>query len=523
MRLEKHLSESTRIGEGVTGEKISLATAKSNISAPDLLAAKTTKLDLTDLAKGVSFADRIKADLASTETIVLPLALVSKPSVFVIKGAPPVSGKPQGMQFTKAAPNVADSVARLDIKHAAGLSAVAPSTKDSQTNASVVNDLPASDPVLALATPASAQEVAALRNLKPFGLVISSGKIKPDALGTAVAVAAVGALHSPWPKQKRVEAADGPPDAPSHAVSVPNLDTSPQVAIPVAVPLVNAPNLPLRPNGMAKALTSRSMVIEAQGKALVKPSFEAPRSALGLTTEPSASNGTPKASAVPVLERTALQNTMGSPWIRSLEGWQHAVAIESGSTLVHPILATGTVRADSPKGEEIMLAATVQSGEPTLRTGAQTLIATPHVVEIGVADGTHGWLRVRAELSKTGDLNGMVLTNSATGASVLRGELTAISNFLQGEAIGLKSLVIQTTGATHGWQSAGQNTASGGQPQRDGQREEQHANARAQSNPARGDPQNAGAWSLPGIDFGRTPSVAVNLASGLGGWLSVRV
>ena len=60
----------------------------------------------------------------------------------------------------------------------------------------------------------------------------------------------------------------------------------------------------------------------------------------------------------------------------------------------------------------------------------RTLVSTPHVLEVGVAAGAHGWLRVRAELGASGEVAASLQPSSAVQEHALGEELGAISDYL---------------------------------------------------------------------------------------------
>ncbi len=534
MRREKHLSESTRIGEGVGADMTLPATAKPYSSAPDLPTAKSNDPQLTSLVGNGSFADRIKADLAQTQ----PAGLVSAVSHTIAPAKNNFPGgrvEPPKVGSASLAPILAKKLALPNADRASDridcVRTSAPPANDRLAKTPTSNDRLASDPPAetspvgvtsnALVTPALARFVDSPGIAKPIS-PLPSGELRSDHLRHDLAISAASGLPHPSPKQRLAEASVSPLDVPTAAAPAPGPALTTAIATSAVLPPADAGNLSLPQEKTGEAFTTRTSVTKPQGKTPTKPIVDSHLGVSGAAAEPSLSNGVPRAAGVQVAAVTALQATtlLASP--RSSEGAQHLGTAAIGSAAVHAIPPTWGASADPRKATEFLLPAAASAGEPTPKFGAQTLIATPHVVEIGVANDTHGWLRVRAELTKSGELNGVVLTNSTTGASALRGELTAMSTFLQGEAIGLKSLVIQATAASHGLQSGEQSAASGGQPRQAGNQEEQ-ANARAQTNAAMGELQNPGAWSVADTGFGRTPGPALDLASGLGGWLSVRV
>jgi len=65
-------------------------------------------------------------------------------------------------------------------------------------------------------------------------------------------------------------------------------------------------------------------------------------------------------------------------------------------------------------------------------------------LELGVFDGTHGWLRIRAELGTGGAVNASLTTNAAAHES-LRVALPALADYLRAEAIGVDKIAVYRT------------------------------------------------------------------------------
>jgi hypothetical protein len=66
----------------------------------------------------------------------------------------------------------------------------------------------------------------------------------------------------------------------------------------------------------------------------------------------------------------------------------------------------------------------------------QTLVSTPNVLEVGLDTGTHGWLRIRAELQPdSGQVTATMLASSSGAAASLHQQAPAISAYLASEHI----------------------------------------------------------------------------------------
>lgn len=78
----------------------------------------------------------------------------------------------------------------------------------------------------------------------------------------------------------------------------------------------------------------------------------------------------------------------------------------------------------------------------------KTLVAAPTALEVGVPGGTHGWLRVRAELAGDGAVHASVSSSSTAGTEMLRRELPSLTNYLHQEQVSVSSVVIHVSSST---------------------------------------------------------------------------
>ena len=72
----------------------------------------------------------------------------------------------------------------------------------------------------------------------------------------------------------------------------------------------------------------------------------------------------------------------------------------------------------------------------------QTLATTPTSLEVGVANGTHGWLKIRAELATGGGVNASLSTASPAGQEMLHRELPSLAAYLQQAQVAVNSVVV---------------------------------------------------------------------------------
>jgi hypothetical protein len=76
-----------------------------------------------------------------------------------------------------------------------------------------------------------------------------------------------------------------------------------------------------------------------------------------------------------------------------------------------------------------------------------TISATPTALEVGVPGGTHGWLKVRAELGGDGSVHASMSSNSAAGTDALRRELPQLTSYLHQEQVVVSSVVVHAPAA----------------------------------------------------------------------------
>jgi hypothetical protein len=65
----------------------------------------------------------------------------------------------------------------------------------------------------------------------------------------------------------------------------------------------------------------------------------------------------------------------------------------------------------------------------------QILKATPTTLEVGISSGSHGWLRVRAEMTTDGQVSASLSSSSHAGQQMLHNELSSLTTFLRAENV----------------------------------------------------------------------------------------
>ena len=124
--------------------------------------------------------------------------------------------------------------------------------------------------------------------------------------------------------------------------------------------------------------------------------------------------------------------------------------LQSASTLLQPV-STGMADASfqtlapghasvQPAGAELRSGA-ASSAEGAVSTGHPVMAAGLGRLDVGVFDGTHGWLRIRAELGAGGAVNAS-LTASAPAHEALRAAVPEMASYLQSEAVNVSRIAV---------------------------------------------------------------------------------
>ncbi|MEO6909319.1 MAG: hypothetical protein ABI158_00145 [Edaphobacter sp.] len=90
--------------------------------------------------------------------------------------------------------------------------------------------------------------------------------------------------------------------------------------------------------------------------------------------------------------------------------------------------------------------AVVDGGGPT-DAMHRTLMASPTTLEVGVPDGTHGWLKIRAAMTDGGMVNASLSVASSSGQEMLHRELSSLTAYLQSERVAVNTVVVQPPAA----------------------------------------------------------------------------
>jgi hypothetical protein len=150
----------------------------------------------------------------------------------------------------------------------------------------------------------------------------------------------------------------------------------------------------------------------------------------------------------------------------------------------------------------------------------RVLAATPTSLEVGIQNGTHGWLKVRAEMTDGGVVNASVSAASSAGQEMLHRELPALSAYLQEEKVAVNAVIVHAPSAagTDARSSSGTDGAGGQTPQRSNEGEQQHQSLRKTT--LNVSEETMPYRSLHGVDEDGSLPLAAYVNGG--SWLSVR-
>jgi hypothetical protein len=217
-------------------------------------------------------------------------------------------------------------------------------------------------------------------------------------------------------------------------------------------------------------------------------------------------------------------------------------SLHTASSLTGVTVNTGS--ADSVPGSTPQTSVAIQTGIPgSPHTGAsltaskeqyetasakvpidvapRMLSSTPTTLEVGIQNGTHGWLKVRAEMTEGGLVNASVSATSTAGQEMLHRELPALTAYLQGEKIAVNALAVNPQ-TLHGGGLRDTPTGtdgSGGQPS---QRSNEGGEQQRYSGKAAVDSSNESMTYRGLYEVNEDESLATTASISGGGWLSVR-
>jgi len=188
---------------------------------------------------------------------------------------------------------------------------------------------------------------------------------------------------------------------------------------------------------------------------------------------------------------------------------------ETLDTTTLPVVHPTSLPVGPTEQDVYGLVASTIDGAPRLLT------TTPTALEVGIQSGTHGWLKVRVEMTDIGVVNASVSSSSSAGQEMLHRELPALTAYLEGEKVAVNAIVVHTplaTGEESRSSDAGMDTNGGETPQRNDERGNQQRYPSATNSD--GIDGATTYQSSHGVDEDGSLPLATYAIGG--GWLSVR-
>ncbi|MEO6817020.1 MAG: hypothetical protein ABI177_09975 [Edaphobacter sp.] len=260
------------------------------------------------------------------------------------------------------------------------------------------------------------------------------------------------------------------------------------------------------------------------GSTVKAPGFAAVENPLSQKTEADATKPESATAASPDTDKSKPQSTVVS--VTEI-GQLHAVSVATGSVtgsgLTHDAgVGLHTTEAVSHAVATAQASSNLVDTTSSADAGHKTLTATPTSLEVGVSDGTHGWLKIRAEMAEGGSVNTSLSTSSSAGQEMLHRELPSLAAFLKSEHVAVNAMVVQpmpTSGSDARGFFAGTSGSEHGQAQQSGGQ-----GSEGRQSPANPTPTHAGA-SVPYSRLGAVGEDEMFSSTSYvqgGGWLSVR-
>lgn len=239
----------------------------------------------------------------------------------------------------------------------------------------------------------------------------------------------------------------------------------------------------------------------------------------GTVAIPVGGDGDSKGQSVPGASTTLTHSVAGAV----LSSGNSPTAIVAGNTSGE--LTAAKLPVGDAGARTAGMAALSRENQPGVVAGSindapRMLTATPTALEVGIQNGTHGWLSVRAEMADGGVVNASVSATSSAGQEMLHRELPALTAYLQQEKVAVNAIVVHTTPAVaaEGRSSLGTDGGGGQAQQRGNEGGDQQQSVRKQTlNDTDGTMTYPG---LQGVDEDGLSSLATYESGG--SWLSVR-
>jgi hypothetical protein len=263
-------------------------------------------------------------------------------------------------------------------------------------------------------------------------------------------------------------------------------------------------------SGAKISVTGAAIVVSAESHPVVSPKADISPDKVPLGAMPGGSDGENK----PLIVRGAGTAPLHSIGIVPSAVVSGNAPAELAVTKLPVGEAGGRTAGSSLGSREEGTGAVAQSMDGAPRM----LSATPTSLEVGIQNGTQGWLRVRAEMTDGGVVNASVSTTSPAGQEMLHRELPALNAYLQEEKVAVNAVIIHAPSVGMDARSSSGMGGGGQTPQRSDEGGGQDQNLRKAT--LNGSSETMTYHSAFGADEdGSLPLAAY--ANG-GNWLSVR-
>lgn len=123
--------------------------------------------------------------------------------------------------------------------------------------------------------------------------------------------------------------------------------------------------------------------------------------------------------------------------------------VTEGITAAHALVSKPQLEATASSAATMQAgtsAGTGTFGGAQVDAAPRTLSASPTALEVGVPNGTHGWLKIRAEMTSGGVVDASLSTSSSSGQEMLHRELPSLTTYLQNEHVAVNTVVVQPSG-----------------------------------------------------------------------------
>ena len=233
---------------------------------------------------------------------------------------------------------------------------------------------------------------------------------------------------------------------------------------------------------------------------------------------PASSNGVQTGSP----QITQLASAYSHPSPSATEGSvPQTVVGEQITSQFHASGATQIVASANGVHERFVPANSPSAGAPTF---APAIVAGPSRLEVGIFDGTHGWLKVRAEMTGAGDI-ATSLTVKAPAVQVFHAAAPEITSYLLSEGINIARLDVHSASAntrTGAAEEVLSNNGSGSGSQREAEKPEwTGSNAEARNENQQREDSRQSRSSGPVWRASPLAPIWTQTASRTGGWLSI--